>query len=78
MADGYVVVLCVLWLTSLGFIAWREVEHRKQIDALTSKLMSKNYGEYACYKNEEKKEAVQKQDKTTKKHVNDPVLGNVY
>jgi len=69
------IVVSVLFTLLLGFIAWREWEHTKQVDVLTSKLMSKTYGEYASYKQVESKE--QKEPKL-KKHVNDPVLGDTY
>ena len=65
----------VFFVMLLGFIAWREVEHTKQVDVLTSKLMSRTYGEYASNKQVESKE--QKEPKP-KKSVNDPVLGVTY
>ena len=74
MAEIY--VLFAIIVLFVAFTGWREVEHRKQVDLLTSKLISRSYAEYATYKPVEDQK-VEKKDKPKKK-VNDPVLGEVY
>ena len=77
--DGAIVVLVAgfgsMAVLSLGFAAWREVEHRKLVDTLTSKIMSKNYGEFASFRQEEAKAKVQVVKEPQKKPYIDPVLG---
>lgn len=73
------VLVCVIMLMGIGdliFMAWREVEHKRQIDILTSKIMSKDYAQYASYKPEENRK-IEKPDNGTArpKRPADPVLG---
>ena len=82
MADwlGVVLVLTVVGmnLALLGFIAWLKIEHRKEVDALTSKLMAKDYREYAHNRPQEISKAPKKEEKEKKNTINDPQLGRVY
>ena len=61
------------------FIGWREWSHQKLVDALTSKIMSKNYVEFSTYRPEELKagEVKEKDDKRVVP-ITDPVLGRVF
>lgn len=78
MAEWIVIVLvvttAVLALALLGFMAWREVEHKKQIDELTSKIMAKDYREYAIM---QPKDKIDKVVAPTRK-ISDQYLGQHY
>jgi len=69
-------ILGFICLCLLGVLIWREVEHRKQVDVLTSKLMSRDYREYAVSKKTEKGKREEKEEKP-KANV-DSVLGSHY
>lgn len=66
----------------LGFVLWRERSTTKLIDALTSKLMAKNYVEYATYRAEERKadkpEPVPKEGVPAPPPLLDPYLGKTF
>lgn len=74
------VLVAVLFL---AFIVWREREHQRQVDALTSKIMAKNYVEFATYRPEETRAedsaSLKQSDEPAKpKQPFDPVLGRNY
>lgn len=66
-----VICLVVVCLGLLGFILWRDIEQRKQIDTLTSKLICRSLGEFT--------QSIKAEPKTEAKMVNkpmvDPVMG---
>lgn len=70
------VCLIVLCFGIMSLFAWRELEHKKQIDELTTKIISRTAGEYASAENIKKAGAPQRE--TTKPKTSDPVLGAVY
>lgn len=79
--DGLIVTLVVCLVTvcigMLGFLAWRENEHRKQIDELTSKIMARSLNDYAIAKQTMSNPLQPKVEKQEKK-ISDPVLGLQY
>ena len=80
--EGLITLLvCIVALMGVGdliFMAWREVEHKKQIDTLTSKIMSRDYVQYATYKPEENKKIESRVNGEKRPRVPDPVLGTTY
>ena len=83
MAESSLVTLlvCVIAFMGVGhllFMAWREIEHRKQIDSLTSKIMSKDYAHYASYRPEETKVVASKLNSERPRKMNDSTLGGTF
>lgn len=77
------VSIAIVAVLLLAFIVHREDEHQKQIDALTSKIMAKNYVEFTTYRSEELQAAdsgsLKQNDEPVKpKQPSDPVLGRTY
>ena len=64
----------LLSLALMFLLAWRESEHRKQIEELTSKLASKTLADYTAYKVQVDKEPVAKPEKPQR--AMDSVLGS--
>ncbi len=75
LVTALIAVVGVLALALLAFVAWREVEHRKQIDALTSKIMARDYREYAVLRPQELTPAQPPTNEPKLKRVVDPHLG---
>ena len=61
-------------LVLVGFIGWREWFNQRQLDMLTSKLMARDFREYAALS----KPNEPRVEKPKPQAVNDPVLGKTY
>ena len=76
----YVLGGCVVFqsLALLGFLAWRESQHKKQIDELTSKIVARTLPEYAQAQKTLQPEVKVKPQPAGKVKLIDPVMGAVY
>ena len=73
----YVLIACVVTseLALLCFLGYREHEHRKQMDEITSKLIAKTLTEYSNARHYEKSESQPRVEKP-KKYL-DETLGSI-
>lgn len=71
-----VVCIVVIAIGLMAIIVWREMEHKKQIDELTSKLVARSIGEYASARQAEKTVPPPKPE--APKKLKDPTLGSHY
>lgn len=67
-----------LIIVGLAFLVWLEIEHRRQVDALTSKIMARDYVQYATHRKDEIRPPQAEVAKEKKKELVDPVLGRMY
>lgn len=71
-----VFVVAIMGIGDLVFMAWREVRHDKVVDSLTSKIMSRDYANFASYKPEENKTIIKNElSKNGRGEYTDPTLG---
>lgn len=73
-----IITLPLITLTFLFYVGWREKEHRIQVNELTSKIMSKNYVEFATYRPEETKVSKIEPVVAKPKRMLDASLGSTY
>lgn len=84
MMESVIIILAaalvVQVIAFLAFVVWRELENRKQVDVLTSKIMAKDYVEYASNHPSESLDlnGRPKNDKPKRRVMPDPVLGSDY
>lgn len=67
-----IISLVLVMFGLLAFIVWNTLEHRKQVDELTSKLVARSYGEYVAGKNTK---VVTPEKKKDEKVIVDSVMG---
>ena len=69
------IVFVVIITMLMGFIVYKDYKHTKQVDVLTSKLMARDYHDYAVNKPLAERETRLTQEKEKTSKISDPVLG---